>query len=256
MALFGSVRGLFAREARTPSVAPKAPTSSRVRAPVPSEWVRLKEFVSACEAMRLDLCGLHASDCVGFFERCAHVEGAVHAGVSLERAARDHGFTDARHWQTVVAYFEARHSELAWDAEGVPRIRFVEQFRRAEAVVRERLREADARSLEPIHGVALERFAEVSAAIVRLGATPTRAALSSVLGELGIGPATYGAVRRGWLERIAHDSTRSLQRRYMDAFLAARQRFATLAPADEADEPEEASARARRSWSDEGVLVA
>jgi hypothetical protein len=179
----------------------------------------------------------------------------VHAGISLDRAARDHGFIGARHWETVVRYFEARHSELWIDESGVPRVRFVEEFQNAEALVRERLRDADARSLEPIHGIGIERFAEVSAAIVRLGRAPSRTALSRVLSEFGVGSATYGAVRRGWLERIARDSTRSLQRRYQDAFLAARSRFATLQPADETGQRESATARARRSWADEGVGV-
>lgn len=254
MALFGAFRGMFARDAQARrSSVPPPPASARLRAEVPSEWVRLKAFVSAFEAAPLDLCGLHASDCVGFFERRALIEGAVHAGIPAERAARDHGFVDAWHWDTVVRYFEARYSELCFDAADAPRIRFVEEFRLAEALVLERLREADARVHEPIHGIGIERFAEVTAAIVRLGATPARAELSRVFSELGVGSATYGAARRGWLERITKDSTRSLQRRYQDAFLAARSRFATLSPPEER-EPQSASAR--RSWADDSVAVA
>ena len=247
MALFRAVRGMLARDPLTP------PTPPAARARVPSAWIDLKVFVSACEAAPLDLCALHPSDCIGFFERRALIEGEVHAGVPIDRAARDHGFTDGRHWETVVRYFEARYSELRVDAAGVARIGFIDEFRRAEALVLSRLRDADARSLEPICGVGLERFAEVSAAIVRLGATPSRAALSRVLAELGVGAGTYGAVRRGWLARIAHDSTRSMQRRYQDAFLAARSRFATLLPGDE---PEPRSVGARRSWADAAAALA
>src|SRR5207247_611314 len=139
-----------------------------------------------CEEGRLDLASLHPSDCVGFFERRAVIEGAIHAGVSGDRAARDHGFANAQHWEMVVRYFEARYSELSIDAAGVARIRFVDEFHRAQELVAERLRDADARMLEPIHGVGIERFAEVTAAIVRLGATPTRAELSRVFSELGV----------------------------------------------------------------------
>lgn len=252
MPLLGAVRTLFAREAQ-PRESTPPPSATLRRAAVPREWERLKGFLSACESSRLDLSGLHPSDCVGFFERRAVIEGAVHAGIPLGRVVRDHGFADAWHWETVVRYFEARHSELVFGPEGTAKIRFVDEFRRAEAVVRERLRQADLRSVEPIHGVSLERFAEVSAAIVRLGGSASRPALSRVLAELGVGAAAYGAVRRGWLERIPRDSTRSLQRRYQDAFLAARSRFATLSPPEE---QEVGAARARRSWADEGAEVA
>jgi hypothetical protein len=246
MALLAPIRSLFfAREAR-PSERP-APASRPARREPPPEWGRLKEFISACDSLAIDLAGLRPGDYVGFCDRRARVDGAVSAGVSIERAARDHGFHDAQHYATVVAYLEARASELYVDDELHVRVRFVAELRAAQAMVDARLREAAQRLLEPIHGVTLDRFAEVSAAIVRLGARPSRAALSSVLSELGVGAATYGAVRRGWLARIERDSTRMLQRRYQDAFLAARSRSVTLAPSGDDTAP---SAAARRSWAD------
>lgn len=240
MALFSPLRSLFARRAGAASE-PPAP-----RREAPPEWSRLKELVAACDVLSIDLAGLRPGDHVGFCERRARVEGTMRAGAPLERAAREHGFKDAKHFVTVVAYLEARASELYVNERGALRVRFVAELRDAQAMVDARLRDAAARALEPIHGVTLERFAEASAAIVRLGADPTRAALSRVLDELGVGAATYGAVRRGWLARIERDTTRLLLRRYQDAFLAARSRFATLAPSGDDDAP---SASARRSWA-------
>ena len=236
-------------------------SGSRARPePVPTAWVQLKAFLHACEAHHLGLAGLRPEDAIGFWAKRTTVRDACAAGLPKERAATESGFVSWEHWTTVERYFEARYSELVVAADGSFEIRLVEEFRQAsvlasQALDRIALAAAEARTLEPIEGVSLDRFATIAAAMTTLGPAPSRSEVSMVLGELGVGPAAYGAARRGWLVRIKEDTTGRLKTRYRQAFSAARDSYveATEPPEESGVRAIGASALARRSWIESDV---
>lgn len=200
--------------------------------PVRVSWDRLKSFVARCDDEDLDLAGLRIEDAIGFWSRYARIESAKLRGVSAEDAVVAEGLKCLDHWVVVERYFQARYSELVRLPSGKLTIRFIDAFQRASdqaqrAIAEERTRlEADARELEPIGGVSLERFAEIAAALAHLaGAEATRARTTEVLGTFGIGAATFGSVRRGWEARMVADKTRRLRRAYRAAWTHATEMF-------------------------------
>jgi hypothetical protein len=232
------------------------------------QWARIKAYVSDCQKHGLNLAKLHPDDPVGFFTRRAFIREAQRSGMPLERAAAAGGFTSEAHWTFVERYFESIYSTLGTRADGTYEIRFVPEFDRARLLAEREREDEMARQvastsasqiLEPIQGLTLERFAEVSAAMLDFGAEPSRAEISSILGELQVGPAAYGGARRGWLDRMEQDTTGKLKQRYREAFRTARQlRVASgvhrLDSLDGAPTVAEARARAaaRRSWVEIG----
>lgn len=225
--------------------------------PVPAAWGQIKAFVQSCESTGLSLGGLRAEDAAGFWTKRARIHEAHAAGMPKERVATEAGFVSWEHWMLVERYFEARYSELAVNADGTFEIRLIEEFRQASVVAsrdvqRISVRAAELKTLEPIEGITLDRFAEIAAAMTQFGPEPSRLELSMVLGGLGVGPATYGAARRGWHLRMQEDRTGRLKARYREVFYAARQRNG------EASESQEKSgvrmigspAIARRTWVD------
>ncbi len=223
--------------------------------PVPPAWRQIKAFVQNCEMTRLSLGGLRAEDAAGFWTRRARIHEAQAAGMPKERVATEAGFASWAHWALVERYFEARYSELAVNADGSYEIRLIEEFRQASVVAsrdveRISVRAAEMKTLDPIEGITLDRFAEIAAAMTQFGPEPSRRELSMVLGGLGVGPATYGAARRGWHQRMQDDKSGRLKARYREVFYAARQRNG------EASESQEKSgvrmigspAIARRTW--------
>lgn len=232
------------------SSAPKAKPE-----PIPAAWGQMKAFVQSCESNGLGLGGLRIEDAPGFWTRRSRIHEAYAAGMPKERIAAETGFVSWEHWLLVERYFEARYSELAVRADGTFEIRLIEEFRQASVVAtrdlkRISVRAAELKTLDPIEGITLDRFAEICAAMAKFGQSPSRSELSMVLGELGVGPATYGAARRGWIQRIKEDSTGRLKARYREVYFAARQAMVDVA------EPVERSgvrmigdpAIARRTW--------
>ena len=260
MGLFSAIGGIFRgnrRSSRTSSYPPAAPSAVDV------QWSGLKAYVAHCERERLDLGKLHPDDAVGFFHRRWAIEEAARAGIPLERAARENGFLGAAHWQGVERYFEARYSQLFVDASGQKAIHFVDEFRRARDLAEQEraqaLAEAAARkALEPIQGVTLERFAEISATlVVALGSMggASRSELSSVLSQFNIGTAAFGRMRRGWMERIEGDPSGRLKKIYAGAFRATRERLMANASSGVMARPEEdilPPATIRKTWVDVG----
>jgi hypothetical protein len=227
-----SAREASAREASLGSTPPSALGYAGAIDPIRASWDRLKSFVARCDSEDLDLAGLRIEDPIGFWSRHARIESAKLRGVSPEDAARAEGLKCLDHWLVIERYFQARYSELVRLPGGKVTIRFVDAFQRASeqaerAVAGERERlEAEARELEPIGGVSLERFAEIAAALAHLaGAEATRARTTEVLGTFGIGAATFGSVRRGWEARMASDKTRRLRRAYRAAWTHATEMF-------------------------------
>lgn len=223
--------------------------------PIPAAWGQMKAFVQSCESSGLGLGGLRAEDAAGFWTRRSQIHEAFAGGMPKERIAAESDFVSWEHWLLVERYFEARYSELGVRADGTFEIRLIEQFRQASVVAsrdiaRISVRAAELKTLDPIEGITLDRFAEIAAVMMRFGPEPSRSELSMVLGELGIGPAAYGSARRGWLQRMKDDSSGRLKARYREIFSAARQRNGEFA------EPTESSgvrqigdpAIARRTW--------
>lgn len=201
--------------------------------PVRQSWERLKSFVARCEAEDLDLAGLRIEDPIGFWSRHARIECAKLRGIAPEQAVVAEGLTCLDHWVVVEKYFQARYSELVRLPNGKLTIRFVDAFQRTgdqaeRAIGEERARlEAEIAEREPIGGVSLERFAEISAALNYLGSEATRARTTEVLAAFGLGAATFGSVRRGWEARMAADKTRRLRRAYRAAWTQATEMFGT-----------------------------
>ncbi|MDB4994097.1 MAG: hypothetical protein JWM74_1529 [Myxococcaceae bacterium] len=245
-------------------MSPPAYTSEAER-----QWARIKAYVRDCQKHGLDLAKLHPEDPVGFFTRRAFIRDAQRSGMPLERAAVAAGFTSEAHWTFVERYFESIYSTLSLKADGTYEIRFVPEFDRArllaerereEQMARQLASTSASRILEPIQGITLERFAEISAAMLDFGAEPSRAEISTVLAELHVGPAAYGGARRGWIERMDQDTTGKLKQRYREAFRTARQarmasgvhRLDALDGAPPTAEEARARAAARRSWVEIG----
>ncbi len=253
MGLFKAVGNLVRRISSYPPP-PPAPAPVELSA-AEIEWARVKDFVRGCERHGLSLGGLLITDPVGFWTRHGRIEEATRAGMPLERAAVNEGFQGAQHWLLVERYFRARYSELVTRTDGSMMVAHVNEFRRAAelaAAARERAR-ADAKALEPVQGITLERFAQIAATLLDLGPEPSRAELSHVLNGIGIGPARYGAARRAWVERIKGDTSGRLKLRYLEAFADARR--AVLAQGGSGVHQKDdidgtARAAARRSWVD------
>lgn len=233
------------------------------------QWARIKAYVRDCQHHGLDLAKLQASDPVGFFTRRAFIRESTHAGMPLERAAIAAGFTSEAHWSFVERYFESIYSTLAMKPDGSYEIRFVPEFdrarllaeqERAQQLASELASSSASRILEPIQGITLERFAEISAAMLDFGAEPSRAEISGILAELNVGPAAYGRARRGFLDRMDQDTTGRLKQRYREAFRTARQarmasgvhRLDLLDGAPPTADELKARAAARRSWVEIG----
>lgn len=229
--------------------------------PVRVSWDRLKTFVARCDDEDLDLAGLRIEDPIGFWSRYARIERAKLRNVAVEDAVTAEGFECLDHWTVVERYFQARYSELVRLPTGKLTIRFIDAFQRASdqaqrAISEERDRvEADARELEPIGGVSLERFAEIAAALAHLaGAEATRARTTEVLGTFGIGAATFGSVRRGWEARMAADKTRRLRRAYRAAWTHATEMFGSgqwelpSCPAADPNSKEVSKVTTRYTW--------
>ncbi|MBK6693753.1 MAG: hypothetical protein IPG50_16315 [Myxococcales bacterium] len=201
--------------------------------PVRMAWDQLKSFVARCEAQSLDLAGLHVDDPIGFCAVRARIEERKLAGTSAEEATLAEGFSCVDHWVVVERYFQARYSELVRLPTGKVAVRYVEAFQRAteraeHQVNGERTRLEQAASLrEPIAGVTLERFAEISAMLAFLGSDATRARTTEVLASFGIGAATFGSVRRGWETRMEGDSTKSLRRTFRAAWTFTQEQLAS-----------------------------
>lgn len=223
--------------------------------PVPAAWGQMKAFVQICESSGLGLGGLRTEDPTAFCNKRSRIREAHATGMPKERIAIEAGYVNWEHWLLVERYFEARYSELSLRADGTYEIRVIEEFRQASVVASRDLERisisaAAAKTLDPIDGITLDRFAEISAAMTKFGPEPSRSEVSQVLGGLGIGPATYGAARRGWLQRIKDDTTGRLKARYREVYISARQSIV------EVSEPQETSgvrrigdaAIARRSW--------
>jgi hypothetical protein len=268
MGIFSSLARLFRRSPNLPPMAPPSMPPPAYASDAERQWGRIKAYVHDCQKHRLDLAKLHPEDPVGFFTRRAVIRDAQRSGIPLERAAIASGFTSEVHWKFVERYFESIYSTLAAKPDGGYEIRFVPEFDSARLLA-EREREAQlafqaastsaSRILEPIQGITLERFAQISAALLDFGAEPSRAELSGILAELHVGPAAYGGARRGWIERMDQDTTGKLKQRYREAFRTARQvrvssgvhRLDALEGAPTTDEAR-ARAAARRSWVEIG----
>jgi len=265
MGILSALGALFRRKrpaATTPSYPPGPPNGQPVSA-IELQWAGLKAYVAHCERERLDLGKLHRDDAVGFFLRRQAIQEAAQAGIPLERAARENGFLSAAHWQGVERYFEARYSRLVAEPNGARTIRYVDEFHRAQLLATEQraqaARTAAAKKLlEPIQGVTLERFAEISATlVVALGAMggASRSELSSVLAQYNIGTAAFGRTRRGWMERIESDPSGHLKTIYAGAFRTARERLMANASSGVMARPEEdilPAATIRKTWVDVG----
>jgi hypothetical protein len=268
MGIMSSLGRLFRRNAKLPPTQPPSMAPPAYVSEAERQWARIKGYVRDCQKHGLDLAKLHPEDPVGFFTRRAFIRDAQRSGMPLERAAVAAGFTSEAHWTFVERYFESIYSTLTMKADGSYEIRFVPEFDRARLLA-EREREQEmarqlastsaSRILEPIQGLTIERFAEVSAAMLDFGPEPSRAEMSSILGELHVGPAAYGGARRGWLDRMEQVNSGKLKQRYREAFRAARQirvasgvhRLDSLEGAPTADEAR-ARAAARRSWVEIG----
>lgn len=223
--------------------------------PVPAAWGQIKAFVQNCESTRLGLGGLRAEDAAGFWTRRARILEAHAAGMPKERVATEAGFVSWEHWVLVERYFEARYSELAVKADGTFEIRLIEEFRQASVIAsrdvqRVSVRAAEMKTLDPIEGITLDRFAEIAAAMTQFGPEPSRSEVSMVLGGLGIGPAAYGAARRGWLVRIKEDATGRLKARYREVYTSARQQVVAVTERAETSGVRRIgdAAIARRTW--------
>lgn len=229
------------------------PTSDPIR----EQWDRLKNFVARCDEEDLDLAGLRIEDPIGFWARHARIESAKLRGTTAEEAARAEKLSCLDHWVVVEKYFQARYSELVRLPSGQLAIRYVDAFQQAAdrvehslAEERERI-EAEARDLEPIQGVTLERFAEMSAALNNLGAAATRARTTEVLAAFGVGAATFGSLRRGWEARMDADKTRKLRRKYRAAWTHANEQIKLgnwEMPATEQEGKEISKVTTRYTW--------
>ena len=245
MGIFRTIGNFF----RAPQ--PPAPAPPPVLSAAELEWQRVKAFVQECERHGLALGRLQPDDPVGFWNRRCAIDEAVRGGMPLERAAIDAGFSSAQHWKLVERYFESRYAELAPNVTGDLQVRYVPEFQQAAVIAQRQRQEAAAkkeeeRALEPIQGITIERFAEMSAAVALIGNAATRAEMSNVLAEFGVGAATFGAARRAWLARIQEDKTGRLRARYLSALQKARgERAASGVHHTDALQSE---ASARRSW--------
>jgi len=261
------------RVAPTSESPPALPVGGRVSTPPPSrspvdvQWAGLKAYVAHCERERLALARLQADDPVAFFHRRWQIEQAVRSGIPLDRAAREAGFLSGTHWQGVERYFDARYSQLVVAPDGSRQICFVEQYQRARVLAEQERAQAAAqveadRDLEPIQGVSLERFAEISATLVvalKDAGGASRSELSAVLAQFNVGPAVYGRTRRGWMERIERDTSGRLKKLYAETFKQRREQLMANAssgvmprPGAEAEEDILRPAAMRRTWVDVG----
>ncbi|MEO6420103.1 MAG: hypothetical protein ABIP39_11875, partial [Polyangiaceae bacterium] len=79
---------------------------------------------------------------------------------------------------------------------------------------------------------------------------PSRSEVSLVLGGLGIGPAAYGAARRGWIQRMKDDASGRLKARYREVFSVARQSIVEVTERSETSGVRRIgdAAIARRTW--------
>jgi hypothetical protein len=188
-------------------------------------------FVARCEREDVDLAGLHIEDAISFWARYVRIEIAKMSGTAKEEAIRAEGMSCVEHWVVVQRYFQGRYSQLVCLPNGTLAIVYVDSFQRAadraeRELTNERTRRSrEAAELEPVAGVSLERFAEMSASLAHLGAEATRARTTEVLAAYGLGAATFGSVRRGWEARMEADTTKRLRRIYRQAWTHAHEQL-------------------------------
>jgi len=249
MGIFRTIGNFF----RAPQPLPMPEVEPAPLSAAELEWQRVKSFVQECERQGLALGRLQPDDPVGFWSRRCAIDESVRGGMPLERAAKDAGYSGAQHWKLVERYFESRYCELAPNVTGELHVRYVPEFQQAALIAQRQRLEAskkkdEERALEPIQGITIERFAELSAAVALIGNAATRAEMSNVLAEFGVGPGTFGAARRAWLARIKEDKTGRLRARFLAALQKARgERAASGVHRADALQSEDA-ASARRSW--------
>jgi hypothetical protein len=193
-------------------------------------YKELQQLIARVESGAVNVNGVDWQDPKQIWIHQFAIEEAQGAGQTSDQAAQARGFTNQDHFQTVLAYVQAKWSRLGVNDDGEKDVITDDKFMNSAMEARmgqmagkqAAAAAADPTLLEPVAGVTVEAWAAASAELSGLGAAASQAQVAEVLAKHGMDQAKYNAANEGWQAKMQGDTTAVIATKFGEAFTNAK----------------------------------
>jgi len=222
----------------------------------------LQQLIARVESGAVNLNGIDWQDPKGIWIHQFAIEEAQGQGQTSDQGAQAQGYTDQDHFQTVLAYVQAKWSRLGVNDDGEKDVITDDKFMNAAmearmgqmAGMQAAAAAADPTLLQPVNGITVEAWAAASAEMSGLGANASQAQVAEMLAKHGMDLAAYNGANTGWQAKMQGDTTGVIATKFGEAFTSAKGVSAGGAEPVSFEKFVEVMA-AQEAWAEQGMDV-